>query len=116
MALQASSPRSDGAARAGVYSRELFQRAETRHWWYVDGHLYEVFLQDIYFGPASGQQVLGYLVLGYEIDDRVAREVSQVAASEVAFRYGRHGCAEHAEAVAGRGTAARLQNPSTVAG
>ena len=63
-------------------------REETRHWWYVEGHLYEVFLQDIYFGPASGHQVLGYLVLGYEIDDRVARDLSRVAASEVAFRYG----------------------------
>jgi signal transduction histidine kinase len=62
--------------------------AETRHWWYVEGHLYEVFLQDIYFGPASGRQVLGYLLLGYEIDDRVARDLSRVAASEVAFRYG----------------------------
>src|SRR5271157_1729837 len=63
-------------------------REETRHWWFVEGHLYEVFLQDIYFGPASGHQVLGYLLLGYEIDDRVARDLSRVAASEVAFRYG----------------------------
>jgi hypothetical protein len=31
---------------------------ETRHWWYVEGHLYEVFLQDIYFGPASQHQIL----------------------------------------------------------
>jgi len=63
-------------------------RDQTRHWWYVEGHLYEVFLQDIYFGPASGRRVLGYLLLGYEIDDRVARDLSRVAASEVAFRYG----------------------------
>ena len=66
----------------------LVSSAETRHWWFVEGHLYEVFLQDIYFGPASGRQVLGYLLLGYEIDDRVARDLSRVAASEVAFRYG----------------------------
>jgi len=36
----------------------------------------------------SGHQVLGYLLLGYEIDDHVARDLSRVAASEVAFRYG----------------------------
>src|ERR1700732_3970099 len=66
----------------------VVSREETRHWWYVEGHLYEVFLQDIYFGPASGHQVLGYLLLGYEIDDGVARDLSRVAASEVAFRYG----------------------------
>jgi signal transduction histidine kinase len=63
-------------------------RDEARHWWYVQGHLYEVFLQNIYFGPASGHRVLGYLLLGYEIDDHVARDLSRVAASEVAFRYG----------------------------
>jgi signal transduction histidine kinase len=61
---------------------------EARYWWYVGGHLYEVFLQNIYFGPASGRQVLGYLLLGYEIDDRVARDLSRVAGSQVAFRYG----------------------------
>jgi signal transduction histidine kinase len=32
--------------------------------------------------------VFGYLLLGYEIDDRVARYLSRVSASEVAFRYG----------------------------
>ena len=40
------------------------------------------------FWPASRHQVLGYLMLGYEIDDQVARDLSRVAASEVAFRYG----------------------------
>jgi signal transduction histidine kinase len=87
MALQASPPEVT-IRQAQEFIPGIVSRAETRHWWYVEGHLYEVFLQDIYFGPASGQQVLGYLVLGYEIDDRVAHEVSQVAASEVLFRYG----------------------------
>ena len=87
MALQATPPEVT-VRHAQEFLPKIVARAETRHWWYVEGHLYEVFLQDIYFGPASGQQVLGYLVLGYEIDDRVAHEVSQVAASEVAFRYG----------------------------
>ena len=39
-------------------------------------------------GNAVGEPGLGYLVLGYEIDDGVARELSQVAASQVAFLYG----------------------------
>ncbi len=84
MALQAS-PREITVRHAQEFFPQVVSRAETRHWWYVEGHLYEIFLQDIYFGPASGQQVLGYLALGYEIDDRAARELSQVAASEVAF-------------------------------
>jgi signal transduction histidine kinase len=87
MALQATSP--EITVRQGQdFFPTVMSREETRHWWYVEGHLYEVFLQDIYFGPASGRQVLGYLLLGYEIDDRVARDISRVAASEVAFRYG----------------------------
>ncbi len=91
MALQAAPP--EITVRQGqdffptVFPNDVL-REETRHWWYVEGHLYEVFLQDIYFGPASGHHVLGYLLLGYEIDDRVARDLSRVAASEVAFRYG----------------------------
>jgi signal transduction histidine kinase len=87
MALQAAPP--EITVRQGQdFLPHVVSRDETRHWWYVEGHLYEVFLQDIYFGPASGRQVLGYLLLGYEIDDRVARDLSRVAASEVAFRYG----------------------------
>jgi len=67
---------------------QIVSHEEIRHWWYVDGHLYEVFLEDIYLGPASDNRVLGYVVLGYEIDDRFARELSRISASEVVFRYG----------------------------
>jgi signal transduction histidine kinase len=87
MALQAT-PQEITVRQGQDFFPRVVSREETRHWWYVEGHLYEVFLQDIYFGPASRHQVLGYLLLGYEIDDRVTRDLSRVAASEVAFRYG----------------------------
>ncbi len=58
------------------------------HWWFCSKHLFEISLQPIYVGNRSDNQVLGYLVLGYEIDDGVARQLSQVAASQVAFLYG----------------------------
>src|SRR5258708_28290285 len=87
MALQAT-PQEITVREGQDFFALVVSREETRHWWYVEGHLYEVFLQDIYFGPASGHQLLGYLLLGYEIDDRVARDLSRVAAGEVAFRYG----------------------------
>src|SRR6266853_5549549 len=87
MALQAT-PQEITVREGQDFFPLVVSREETRHWWYVEGHLYEVFLQDIYFGPASEHQILGYLLLGYEIDDRVARDLSRVAASEVAFRYG----------------------------
>src|SRR5262249_8602414 len=60
---------------------------EDRKWWLVDGHLYEVFLQPIYFGAPSNRHLLGLLGLGYEIDDQVAVEIGNVAASQVAFEY-----------------------------
>src|SRR5436305_9737917 len=87
MALHASPPEVT-VRLAQEFFPQIVSRAETRHWWYVKGHLYEVFLQDIYFGPSTQQHFLGYLVLWYEIDDRVSRELSQVAASELIFRYG----------------------------
>ena len=67
---------------------EVLRGDQPNHWWYGGGHLYQVFLQPIYFGRAADHGLLGYVVLGYEIDDRIARDVSQVAASQVAFQYG----------------------------
>lgn len=87
VALQAA-PHEITAGQAQEFFPQIVSQEATRHWWYVEGHLYEVFLQDIYFGPASERRGLGYLVLGYEIDDRFARELSRISASEVAFRYG----------------------------
>jgi len=87
MALQGT-PQEISVREGQEFLPTVVSREETRHWWYVEGHLYEVFLQDIYFGPASQHQILGYLLVGYEIDDGVARDLSRVSASEVAFRYG----------------------------
>jgi signal transduction histidine kinase len=87
MALQAGPP-GIAVRQAQEFFPPVVSSAQTRHWWYVEGHLYEIYLQEIYFGAAAENRVLGYLALGDEIDDRIAREVSRVAASEVAFRYG----------------------------
>jgi len=67
---------------------EALHGQQPNHWWYGGGHLYQVFLQPIYFGRADDHGLLGYVVLGYEIDDRIARDVSRVAASQVAFQCG----------------------------
>ncbi len=74
-------------------AQESFHRSlrngEPRDWWFGGGHLYEVFLQPIYFGSPADNMMLGVLALGYEIDDGVAGEVSRIASSHVAFRYGK---------------------------
>jgi signal transduction histidine kinase len=87
MALQAAPPEIS-INRAREFFPQLLNGNEEIRWWYVEGHLYEIFPQNIYFGPANENRILGYLVLGFEIDDRVARDVSRVSASQVAFRYG----------------------------
>jgi signal transduction histidine kinase len=76
------------------FSRELARRSLgvppnlDAQWWFGGQHLYQVFLKPVYFGPASADHLLGYLVIGYEIDDNVASQVSRIAASQVAFYYG----------------------------
>jgi uncharacterized protein YneR len=73
MALQAA-PQEITVREGQDFFPLVVSREETRHWWYVEGHLYEVFLQDIYFGPASGHHVLGYLLLGYSGLEPCGRE------------------------------------------
>lgn len=68
--------------------RRSQNEAQTDHWWYGSNHLYEVSIQPIYFGAPASNRLLGFLAIGYEIDDVLLQEISQVAASEVAFRYG----------------------------
>ena len=46
------------------------------------------FLKPIYVGPAADNRLLGFLVIGYEIDDTLVSQVSRIAASQVAFYYG----------------------------
>ena len=57
---------------------------ESRQWWFAAGHLYEVFLTPIYFGPAANQSQLGTLAVGYEINEKVAHELARAASGEVA--------------------------------
>ena len=78
------------------FSREMAQKAlgdpflqaGTSQWWFGAQHLYEVFIEPVYFGSASEGRLLGLLVLGYEIDQAIAAQVSRIAASQVAFFYG----------------------------
>lgn len=59
-----------------------------KQWWFISGHLYRVSFQPIYFGRSSDERLLGVLALGYEINDGIAREVSRITGSQVAFLYG----------------------------
>lgn len=63
-------------------------RLESSHWWLGDHHLYQTFIEPIYRGSRAEGTLLGFLVIGYEINDRLAAEVSKVAGSQVAFSSG----------------------------
>jgi len=63
-------------------------RGESSHWWLGEHHLYQTFIQPIYRGSRTDGTLLGFLVIGYEINDRLAEEVSKVAGSQVAFSCG----------------------------
>jgi len=58
---------------------------EPLQWWFADGHLYEVVLKPIYFGRPADNSLLGMVAVGYEMNATVAREVGQIAASQVAI-------------------------------
>jgi signal transduction histidine kinase len=73
---------------AQKYLDQSLSDEDSSHWWFSAHHLYQTFFQPVYFGTKADGSLLGFLVIGYEIDDRLAREVSKVAASQVAFSYG----------------------------
>jgi signal transduction histidine kinase len=81
----------------GAFDRQIAQaslaqtlaRGQPRDWWFGGGHLYEVFLQPIYFGAPQENVLLGVLATGFEIDERLAGVVARISSSRVAFCYGK---------------------------
>ena len=60
---------------------------ESHDWWFGGGHLFQVFLEPIYFGSPDSGHPIGILAVGYEIDASVTADVTRVASSGVAFGY-----------------------------
>jgi signal transduction histidine kinase len=54
-----------------------------------DRRLYEVSIQPMVFGDEDHGSQLGFVAVGYAVDESVAREVSEAAAAEVTFTVGR---------------------------
>jgi signal transduction histidine kinase len=87
VALHAKSSGFTREAAQKYFDRSLTEE-DSSHWWFGAHHLYQTFVQPVYFGSKTEGPLLGFLIIGYEIDDRLAREVSKVSASQVAFSYG----------------------------
>jgi signal transduction histidine kinase len=63
-------------------------RGESSHWWLGGHHLYQSFIEPIYRGSKTDGTLLGFLVIGYEIDEKLATQFSKVAGSQIAFSCG----------------------------
>lgn len=71
--------------------RELkrsIEAGETSSWWYDNGLLYWVFLQPITAGRGDIARQLGVLVIGYQVDTKVAQQLAAVTGSQVALSIG----------------------------
>ena len=75
-------------ATAQTSLRTALDQGNPRAWWSGNGRLYQVWLQPIFFGPASRNTTIGYLATGYEMNSQAAREFGAIVSSEVAFRSG----------------------------
>jgi signal transduction histidine kinase len=89
VALHTKTPGFTKEAAAQFFKQSLDDdHGESSHWWLGDHHLYQTFIEPIYRGSRTNGVLLGFLVIGYEINDRLAAEVSKVAGSQVAFSCG----------------------------
>ncbi len=86
VALRASAGGLDSGTAQRLLSQSLARR-ESKGWWFGGGHLYEVWIQPIYFGSASQDMTVGLLAVGHEVNSRAAKEFASVASSEVAFNF-----------------------------
>ena len=106
VALHTKSPGFTREAAQQHFQQSLNEE-DSSHWWYGVHHLYQTFSQPVYFGSRTEGPLLGFLIIGYEIDDRLAREVSKVSARQVAFSYGNEIVATTLTAAQSEGSAVR---------
>jgi signal transduction histidine kinase len=89
VALHTKTPGFTPEAAQKYFQQSLDEdRRESSHWWLGEHHLYQTFIEPVYRGSRTEGTLLGFLVIGYEINDRLAEEVSKVAGSQVAFSCG----------------------------
>ena len=60
----------------------------TQNWWFVAGHLFEVFSRPIYSGSRENSRFLGMLFVGWEVNERVMNELMGIAGSQLIVTYG----------------------------
>ena len=78
VALHTKTPGFTREAAEKYFQQSLDEdRGESSHWWLGDHHLYQTFIEPIYRGTRTEGTLLGFLVIGYEINDRLAERSQQ---------------------------------------
>src|SRR6201998_3315896 len=89
VALHTKTPGFTGEAAQKFFQQSLDEDLrESSHWWLAEHHLYQTFIEPIYRGSRTDGTLLGFLVIGYEINNRLAESVSKAAGSQVDFSFG----------------------------
>jgi signal transduction histidine kinase len=76
---------------AGVADRLMVNSVASTNaaaWWYAEGRLYWVFLRPITAGAGNEQHQLGWIAVGYQVDNTVAEALSRVAGSQIVLATG----------------------------
>jgi signal transduction histidine kinase len=87
LALHVSSPTLTMADADAAMVRSVRMNNQAT-WWYDDGRLYWVFLRPISSGDEAERHALGWIAVGYEVDETVAQELSRVAGSQILLSVG----------------------------
>ena len=72
VALHTKSPGFTREAAEKYFQQSFDEDRVVSHWWLGDHHLYQTFIEPIYRGTRTDGTLLGFLVIGYEINDRLA--------------------------------------------
>ncbi|MGD0906472.1 MAG: ATP-binding protein [Candidatus Acidiferrales bacterium] len=105
------------SSKAQELLRRSLDRGESQDWWYGGGHLYEVWIQPIYFGAPSQKTTIGLLAVGHEIGERAAKDFGKIASSEVAFNFGETQVASTLDTSQQRQLAGEIhRNPKSLSG
>lgn len=52
-------------------------------WWFDQGGLYWIFVRPVTSGTGDNNRLLGYVILGYQLNTQVAEELSRVSGSQI---------------------------------
>lgn len=83
VALHSASGRISRKAAQLYFTRSL-DSSETE-WWFDGERLFHVAVEPVYFGAPTRNTLLGFLAIGFEINQGVAHEVRRISGTEVAF-------------------------------